>query len=106
MTEIPVNCVLNKGITGCGATTLAIKQPGHTILAMPYTGLVDNKVASSKNLLGIHGDMEREAAIKNYLTNTETIKIATTYDSLPLVCKVLSEQGYDPYKDMFLCVDE
>ena len=106
MTEIPVNCVLNKGITGCGATTLAIKQPGHTILAMPYTGLVDNKVASSKNLLGIHGDMDREAAIKEYLADTDTIKIATTYDSLPLVCKVLSEQGYDPYKDMFLCVDE
>ena len=42
MTEIPVNCVFNKGVTGCGATTLAITQPGNTIIAMPYVGLVDS----------------------------------------------------------------
>lgn len=106
MEEIPVNCVLSKGITGCGATSLAIRQPGHTILAMPYVGLVDNKTASNPDLLGIHGDMEREQAIIDYIATHETIKIATTYDSLPVVLQVLREQGLDPYKDMFLFVDE
>ena len=108
MTEIPVNCVFNKGVTGCGATTLAIKQPGHTILAMPTQGLVDNKKASNPEILGIHKDIgiDRKVAVFKYLENQETYKIATTYDSLPLVCDVLIAQGLDPYKDFFLFVDE
>lgn len=106
MTEIPVNCVFNKGVTGCGATTLAITQPGNTIIAMPYVGLVDNKVASNPDLLGIHGDMDRERAILDYLKTHDTIKIAVVYDSLPVVCDVLTEHGLDPYRDFFLFVDE
>ncbi len=106
MTEIPVNCVFNKGVTGCGATTLAIKQPGHTILALPFRGLVDNKMASNPELLGIHGKMEREVAIADYLKSADTIKIAATYDSIPIVCKTLQEHGIDPYKEAFLFVDE
>ena len=92
MSEIPANCVFNKGITGCGATTLAIKQPGNTILAMPFRGLVENKAASNPELL--------------YIGSHNPIKIATTYDSFPLVCDVLISQGLDPYKDFFLFVDE
>ncbi len=85
---------------------MAITQPGHTILAMPFRGLVENKVASNKELLGIHGDMDREAEIIKYLQTHDQIKIATTYDSFPFVCDVLLSQGYDPYKDFFLFVDE
>ena len=106
MEMIPANCVFNKGITGCGATTLAIKQPGNTILAMPFRGLVDNKTASNPELLGIHGDMDRETAIATYLESHPTYKIATTYDSFPLVCDVLLSLGQDPYKEAFLFVDE
>ena len=106
MTEIPTNCVFNKGITGCGATTLAIKQPGNTILAMPFVGLVDNKVASNPELLGIHGDMDRETEIIKYISTHEQLKIAVTYESFHFVCDVLISQGLDPYKDFFLFVDE
>ena len=106
MTEVPTNCVFNKGITGCGATTLAIKQPGHTILAMPFRGLVENKVASNPELLGIHGEMDRETEIIKYIGSHEDLKIATTYDSFPFVCDVLISQGLSPYKDFFLFVDE
>ena len=106
MSEVPKNYVFNKGITGCGATTLAIKQPGNTILAMPFRGLVDNKVASNPELLGIHGDMDREAEIIKYIGTHNPLKIAVTYDSFPFVCDVLISQGLDPYKDLFLFVDE
>ena len=107
MTSIPENCVFNKGITGCGATTLAIKQPGNTILAMPFQELIDNKVASNPNLLGIHGKLNNDAEIiAKYLDSHDTHKIAVTYDSLRFVCDVLLDQGLDPYKDYFLFVDE
>ena len=106
MDKIPVNCVFNKGVTGCGATTLAIKQSGHTILAMPFVGLVDNKAASNPEVLGIHGDMDREAAIANYVKTHDTLKIATTYDSFPFVCDTLEALGFELYEDFFLFVDE
>ena len=106
MTEIPANYVFNKGVTGCGATTLAIKQPGNTILAMPFVGLVDNKTASNPEVLGIHGKMKQEEEIIKYLESHDTYKIATTYNSFPVVCKVLKEQGMNPYEEFFLFVDE
>ncbi len=73
---------------------------------MPFRGLVDNKTASNPELLGIHGDMDRNAEITHYLKSHDTYKIATTYDSLPIVCDVLLELGHDPYKEAFLFVDE
>lgn len=108
MKKIPENCVFNKGITGCGATSLAIQQPGHTILAMPFRGLVDNKASSNPDLLGIHGDMDtsREEKIAKYIKEHSTIKIASTYDSIPVVCGTLESLGLNPYEDMFLFVDE
>ena len=73
---------------------------------MPFRGLVENKAANNSNLLGIHGDMKREGEIAKYVKTHEQIKIATTYDSLPVVIDTLIELGYDPYKDFFLFIDE
>ena len=106
MKEIPANCILNKGITGCGATTLAIKQTGHTIIAMPYVGLIENKVKQEKDLLGIYGEGDKTEEIKEYISTHQRLKIATTYDSLPKVCKILTEQSFDTYKEAHLIIDE
>ena len=106
MSEIPTPCVFNKGITGCGATQLAIKQPGHTVLAMPFVGLVENKASSNPELLAVHSKMGGKAEIVRYIKTHETIKIATTYDSLSLVCDTLVEQGINPYEECFLFIDE
>lgn len=104
---IPTNCVLNKGITGCGATTLAIKQPGHTIIAVPFVSLIQNKVAQHPDvLLGIYGEGDKTAAITAYIASHPTVKIMTTFDSLSKVCRILAEQGIDPYTAAHLVVDE
>ena len=111
MKEIPTNCVFNKGVTGCGATTLAIKQPGNTILALPFVGLVENKAGINPEMLSLHGGIgsnpaERRRMIEAYITSHKTNKIATTYDLIPFVCDVLINLGIDPYQDYFLFVDE
>lgn len=107
MQEIPTNCELNKGITGCGATTLAIKQPGHTIIAVPFVGLIQNKVAQHQDvLLGIYGEGDKTAEIADYLVTHPTVKIMTTFDSLPKVNSILAKQGLDPYSDFHFVVDE
>lgn len=106
MTEIPANCILSKGTTGCGASTLAIKQAGHTIIAMPFVGLIDNKTAQHPELLGIYGRGDKTQEIKDYIDSHDTIKIATTFDSLRKVCDTLEALGSNPYKDAHLIVDE
>lgn len=40
---LPVNCIFNKGKTGCGGTELALTQKGHAIIAVPYRTLAMNK---------------------------------------------------------------
>jgi len=41
--EMPVNCIFNKGKTGCGGTEHVINQNGHAIIAVPTINLVKNK---------------------------------------------------------------
>jgi hypothetical protein len=57
MKELPVNCLFDKTITGCGGTELALTNEKHTIIAMPYVNLVDNKVTQEKHVgkvLGVY----------------------------------------------------
>lgn len=59
MPSIPANCLLDKGRTGCGATTLAIMQKGSTIIAVPYISLIKSKESQHQDILiGIHGDTD------------------------------------------------
>ena len=103
--------VISKGLTGCGATTLAIDQPRDTIIAVPYTALITNKTNQPKHkdvLLGLYGSPgdDFKSVISDYLSTHTRIKIITTYDSLPKVCKTLTALGHSPYDDMHLVIDE
>ncbi len=109
MTELPANYVLNKGMTGCGATTVALEQPSPTIIAMPFVGLIQNKTGQDRDgrLLGIYGDGDKGQEIAEYMkSHSQSPKILTTYNSVPKVCGILSSLGYDPYSSFFLVIDE
>ncbi len=114
MEKIPENCVMNKGTTGCGATTLATEQRTPTLIAAPFVELIRNKAAQFPEndngkpvLLPIYGEGDKRAEIAQYMErHGELPKIMTTYDSVPKVCRILDSLGYDPYGEMHLCVDE
>lgn len=114
MEEIPSNCILSKGTTGCGATTLATVQKIPMIIAMPFVELIDNKALQFPDngdgrpvLLPIYGEGDKTREIQEYMDRHGDLpKIATTYDSVPKVCSILASLGYDPYGNMHLCVDE
>lgn len=114
MEKIPENCVMNKGTTGCGATTLATVQSTPTLIAAPFVELIRNKALqfpeNSENkpvLLPIYGEGDKRAEIDRYMErHGELPKIITTYDSVPKVCSILDTLGYDPFGEMHLCVDE
>lgn len=105
MDELPENMVINKVLTGCGATTLAIEQVRDTIIAVPYTALIINKqLRHGDTLLGLYGTDNFQTKISSYLSSHSQIKIMTTYDSLPKVCKALANRN--PYNTMHLVIDE
>lgn len=100
--------MLNKGITGCGATTLAIEQSGNTIIAMPFIGLIENKMHShGDTVIGIYGAGDRTQEIEDFIgVRKDGIKILATYDSVPKVARILSSLGFNPYSDFSLVIDE
>ena len=108
LTEIPVNCLFNKKQTGCGATELAIRNSIPTIIAMPYVALVKNKTIYRKDDISVLGVYEgiQEQDIIDYAKSHSPLKIAVTYDSLPRTIRALESAGFNPYKDLFLLVDE
>ena len=57
-------------------------------------------------LLGIYGRGGKEYEIEQYLKSHDTVKIATTFDSLRKVADTLARYGFDAYKDAHLLVDE
>ena len=106
MEKIPENCIMNKGTTGCGATTLATIQRTPTLIAAPFTELIRNKAAqfpeNNENrpvLLPIYGEGDKSAEIAQYMQRHGDLpKIMTS--------RILDSLGYDPYGEMHLCVDE
>lgn len=77
---------INKTVCGCGLTTVAIKEPCHTIIAVPNVSLVKNKAQQYPGqLLGVYGEVSKEE-IDEFATKRlkegKYIKIITTYDSL------------------------
>ena len=108
LTEIPANCLFNKKQTGWGAIELAIRNSIPTIIAMPYVALVKNKTIYRKDAISVLGVYEgiQEQDIIDYAKSHSPLKIAVTYDSLPRTIRALESAGFNPYKDLFLLVDE
>ena len=108
MTEIPANCLFNKKLTGCGATELAIRNEVPTIIAMPYVALVRNKTTHRTDNIEVLGVYEgvTDSDIIEFARTHSPLKIAVTYDSLPRTIRALQSDGINPYRDMFLLVDE
>lgn len=112
---IPSNVLLAKGICGCGATSLEIECNRHSIIAVPYTSLIVNKVAQYPNeraqveVLGVYGGIKVED-IESYVTkqleSNRAIKIIVTYNSIDKVVEGCRMANFNAYNDSFLMVDE
>jgi hypothetical protein len=111
MTELPVNCLFDKGKTACGGTTIAIENKINTIIAMPYVNVIKNKVAQYPNhrcsyeLLGIYEGITNDDII-DYIDTHGIKKIAVTYDSLERLIILLLDRSIDVFNDYCLLVDE
>ena len=97
--ELPSHCLLNKGITGCGGTTVELESKRDSIILCPTRNLVTSK--SSLGYFGVDGKVTKKD-IKSYLNeNNSYKKIIATYDALPKLMDSISN-----YEDYFLLIDE
>ena len=99
---LPSHKLINKGITGCGGTTLELKAKRNSLLLFPTIELVRSK--TNPGYLPVDGEVDIYA-IRQYvakrLSNNQFIKIIGTYDSLPKIMQAVP--GCTEY---FLLIDE
>ena len=111
--EIPTNVILNKTVTGCGATYTEIKTHRNSIIVEPNRPVIYGKCAQAKhkddNLKGVYQGVFQKDIVK-YLEKTRRegkfIKIMTTPESFPKVLDAFEEMDIDIRFECFVLFDE
>lgn len=95
--ELPNNCIFLKGVTGCGATTLALADRSHCIIALPTRNTVQSKWVirnrETQEIIGYDDDIfpiyrglnDTKEKLIAYLQSRgkgKPIKIVCTYDQV------------------------
>ncbi len=102
MADLPHDCIFNKVRTGCGGTTIALRNEENYVIAVPTTELIINKCNSTENLFGLHGNFTPilKNELINYAKRNGIKKIMCTYDKIPTLLEHVNG------KDFRLLVDE
>ena len=74
--KLPSHCLINKGITGCGGTTLELQSKRNSIILCPTKNLVASKV--KPEFLGVTGETTNKE-IKDYAMGEGDKKIIATF---------------------------
>ena len=84
--DFPDNCYVNKQITGCGGTTLVLRNAVNYVVLVPYINLLKSKIADNQdivNLIGVYGETDSEEITAYLESGTEHKKIVCTIDKRP-----------------------
>lgn len=106
MSELPVNCLYNKGKVGCGGTTLAINSNKPYVICVPYISLCENKVNQNENLFWFKSETTKKE-LDDYLENIKIPKIICVYDAIEKLSKWINTEDYSILIDELhiLCKD-
>ena len=105
---IPTNTILNKVMTGCGATTLEINAPRHSIIIEPNVPVIIGKKNQHPFLFTVYEGTSKED-VKAYLSGEEDgfRKIITTPEGFDKkVLPAMYELDLPIYENYFLLFDE
>ena len=109
---IETNTILNKTITGIGATYSEIKAPRHSIIIEPTRPVIYGKIPKHKsdNLMGVYQGVTSDEItdyIESSLRDNKRIKILTTPESFRKVLKAFGDLDIDiRFDGYFLLFDE
>jgi len=110
LNPIPTNVIINKVITGWGATYAEIKAKRHSIILLPHKSQIASKHAKHNK-----EDYTQEVTeavtiekLKKYITarNSRHMKFLSTPEGLGKVVKALKECDIDAFDEVFLLCDE
>jgi len=107
---IPTNTILNKTLTGLGATYGEIEADRHSIIIEPNVPVIVGKMKDPKhkNIFGVYEGKYADDVL-NYLEkgkNKHNYKILTTPESFYKIKEAIFEFGMNIYEDFFLLFDE
>lgn len=94
---LPSHCLIDKGMVGCGGTTLELTCPRNSIILVPTRNLVENKVGDG--ILGVTGMTSNQEIEEYLLSDVPYKKLVGTYDCLPRLIGL-------NLLDYFLLIDE
>lgn len=109
---IETNIILNKRLSGVGATHCEIIAPRHSIIVVPNVPIITCKVEKHKdsdNLFGVMANVsvrDIEQYLETTLSTNKRIKIMVTPESFHNVRKAFNEADYNMYDNCFLMLDE
>ena len=108
MDQIPSNVILNKQITGCGATTLEINAARNSIIIEPNVPVIVGKATKHPNVFPVYEKVSADA-VKQYLQRhiDSFRKIVTTPEGYATKLKPALEElvrGY--HSEYFMLFDE
>jgi len=109
---IETNTILNKRLSGVGATHCEIIAPRNSIIVVPNVPIITCKVEKhkdSENLFGVMANVtvrDIEQYLNTTLSSNRLIKIMVTPESFYKVRKAFEEVDFNMYKDCFLMLDE
>ena len=117
--DLPHNCIFNKVVTGCGGTTVVLKNTEDYVIAVPTTELIINKTGRTEAGLSTLCFDDREQLVYGlfgkytanirkelvcYLQTYGTKKIICTYDKLPKLMELLKPQNFRLLIDEYHCL--
>lgn len=108
MDKIPSNVILNKVITGCGATTLEINSARNSIIIEPNVPVIEGKAAKHKNICPVYEKVTADT-VKQYIRSSTDgyRKIVTTPEGYATKVKpALEEFASNYHSEYFMLFDE
>lgn len=96
---LPSGYIINKGITGCGGTTLELESKRDSIILCPTRNLVTSK--ASLGYFGVDGTITKKEITNYLITHKGYKKIVATYDALEKLMETIPD-----YQNYFLLIDE
>lgn len=113
MKDLPMNCLFDKGKTGCGGTTIALCNEQNYIILVPMVNLIKNKLAQtgkdSYEIFGVHAGVcyeEFADYCRRVWGKKHPLKIMSTYDSFLKTGCWLESLHFNPYDNAQVLVDE
>lgn len=105
---IPTNTILNKTLTGLGATYGELKAERHSIIIEPNVPVIVGKIKDPKhkNAFGVYEGIYSDDIVAYLEKNKGYHKILTTPESFNKVRDAFFEVGINIYEECFLLFDE